>query len=405
MVIMTDALPQYGTYSETGPYDSTDHSTYYRYANAVCNLCDTLDTRYRIFTMGFFHSLGEDEKDFAADLLDRIQNCGYYEVTELDKLTSSFGSIAGAIVNPGETETENEKPTESETGSEKPTETETEKTPQPDITKPVETEKPAETTKPVETEKPATTMPPSEKDPGQTESTIQKETEKPVSTGKKQTIKASNLVISDGKTKTIKAAAKTKLTYRSSDSSIAKVTSKGVVKGLKPGKAVITIRASASKKYASAKKTITVTVTAVKNKTYKVGSYKYKVTNTTRGSGAVTLTSAAKSRIKKVTVPSTVKIGTVTYKVTAIGSSAFAKNTSLKEVTIGKNVKSIGSKAFYNCKKLTKMTISSSKITSVGGNSFKGVSSKAKIKVPSRKKAAYKKLFRKRGLSSKVKIY
>lgn len=322
MVIMTDALPQYGTYSETGPYDSTDHSTYYRYANAVCNLCDTLDTRYRIFTMGFFHSLGEDEKDFAADLLDRIQNCGYYEVTELDKLTSSFGSIAGAIVNPGETETENEKPTE----------TETEKTPQPDITKPVETEKPAETTKPVETEKPATTMPPSEKDPGQTESTIQKETEKPVSTGKKQTIKASNLVISDGKTKTIKAAAKTKLTYRSSDSSIAKVTSKGVVKGLKPGKAVITIRASASKKYASAKKTITVTVTAVKNKTYKVGSYKYKVTNTTRGSGAVTLTSAAKSRIKKVTVPSTVKIGTVTYKVTAIGSSAFTKNTSLKEV-------------------------------------------------------------------------
>ena len=43
-------------------------------------------------------------------------------------------------------------------------------------------------------------------------------------------------------------------------------------------------------------------------------------------------------------------------------------------------------------------------ILTIGKNAFKGVSSKITIKVPKGKAKAYKALFRKKGLSKKVKV-
>ena len=111
-------------------------------------------------------------------------------------------------------------------------------------------------------------------------------------------------------------------------------------------------------------------------------------------------------KLKKATIPSQIKIGNVTYKVTAIGGNAFKKCKNLTSITIEKNVSKIGSKAFYNCKKLKNIKIKSKKLTlkKVGKSAFKSINKKAKITVPKTKKKSYKKILVKRGLSKKAKI-
>ncbi|MCD7709196.1 MAG: leucine-rich repeat domain-containing protein [Clostridiales bacterium] len=105
----------------------------------------------------------------------------------------------------------------------------------------------------------------------------------------------------------------------------------------------------------------------------------------------------------KATIPATVTYGGTKYKVTAIAANAFSGNKNITSVTIGKNVKKIGNKAFKGCKKLKTVKINSTKLTSVGKNAFKGISSSAKIKVPSDYKKAYKKLLTASGYTGKVK--
>ena len=78
--------------------------------------------------------------------------------------------------------------------------------------------------------------------------------------------------------------------------------------------------------------------------------------------------------------------------------------TKVKKVTIGSNVTSIGAQAFYGCKKLKQITISSKKLTKVGKKAFKGITKNAKIKVPKKKLKAYKKLLKNKGQGSGVTI-
>ena len=157
-------------------------------------------------------------------------------------------------------------------------------------------------------------------------------------------------------------------------------------------------------------------------------------------------------KAKTVSIPATVKIDGVTYKVTkvddnafknnktvtkvtvgsnikTIGKNAFSGATKLKTVSIGKNVTEIGANAFKGCSSLTSVTLPSKatkiganafngckklktiKITStklssktVAKNAFKGLTKDTTIKVPKKKLSAYKKLFKQKGLSSKVKV-
>lgn len=87
------------------------------------------------------------------------------------------------------------------------------------------------------------------------------------------------------------------------------------------------------------------------------------------------------------------KILNKTYKVTAINKSAFKSNKKIKTVTIGENVTTIGKDAFNGCKNLKTITIKSKNLKTVGGNAIKNMNKSAKIKVPSSKVNAYKKLF------------
>lgn len=132
------------------------------------------------------------------------------------------------------------------------------------------------------------------------------------------------------------------------------------------------------------------------------------------------------SSVKTITVPSSVRINGVSYKVTRIANNAFANCKSLTKVTIPSSVTSIGQKAFANCTKLkavtipakvTKIeksafsgckslktvTIKSTKVKTIGKSAFKGIAKKSVVKTPKSKKTAYKKLLKKSGYTKTVK--
>ncbi len=135
----------------------------------------------------------------------------------------------------------------------------------------------------------------------------------------------------------------------------------------------------------------------------------YKVTKagTTDGKvGTVEYVKPVNKKKKTVSIPATIKVDGIKYKVTGIASKAFRNNKNITKVTIGKYVQKIGSGAFYKCKKLKNITIKTKKlnIKRVGKSAFKGIHSKATIKVPKSKYKAYKKLLKKKGVGKKVKF-
>ena len=110
------------------------------------------------------------------------------------------------------------------------------------------------------------------------------------------------------------------------------------------------------------------------------GSASYTVTSIT--SNTVTYEESNKNAAT-VKIPDTVKIGGKTYKVTAIASSAFKGDKTVKSITIGSNVKTIGSNAFKNCTNLTKVAIGKN-VTKIGASAFYGCSKLTSIVIPSK---------------------
>lgn len=89
-----------------------------------------------------------------------------------------------------------------------------------------------------------------------------------------------------------------------------------------------------------------------------------------------------------------------------IGSKAFAGTKVLRTITLGTSVEKIGSYAFANSRDLKVLKIKTTKLTSktLSKKTFAGITSKTTVKVPKSKLSAYKKLFRKCGLSKNVKV-
>ena len=114
----------------------------------------------------------------------------------------------------------------------------------------------------------------------------------------------------------------------------------------------------------------------------------------------------ANKKAKKVTVPSTITVNGVKYQVTSIAAKAFANNKKLTKVVIPASVRSIGKQAFSGCKNLKSITIKTTYLTkkSVGAKAFKGIHSKATIKVPKKQKKAYQKFLKTKGIGKGVKI-
>ena len=119
----------------------------------------------------------------------------------------------------------------------------------------------------------------------------------------------------------------------------------------------------------------------------------------------VSYTGAKKTKTS-LTVPSKVKIGKKTYKVTKLADYALKGNKKLKNLTLPKDCNYIGTEAFAGCTKLKTLTIKSKKLTTktVADNAFKGISKKTVIRVPKSKVDTYRNLFREKGLNKKVKM-
>ena len=108
---------------------------------------------------------------------------------------------------------------------------------------------------------------------------------------------------------------------------------------------------------------------AVLNEEAPAGDNMYKVTDpATDGTGTVTFTGVVTKK-SSVSIPSTVEIKGSIYKVVRIGYKAFYKNTTIKTLSIGSNVKYIDSYAFYGCKNLTKVS-GGKNLLSIGTKAF-----------------------------------
>lgn len=156
---------------------------------------------------------------------------------------------------------------------------------------------------------------------------------------------------------------------------------------------------------------------------------KVKVTSSNQKNPTVAYVKTTNKKATKISIPDTVKINNITYKVTSIANKAFMGNKKIKTATTGKYVTSIGKYAFKNCtglrtvnkksksfkkigayafsgcKRLTKITLKSTKLTksSVGKNALKGTNKKLVIKVPKNKVTTYKNYFKKKG-NTKVRV-
>jgi hypothetical protein len=136
------------------------------------------------------------------------------------------------------------------------------------------------------------------------------------------------------------------------------------------------------------------TVDSDNGKEFTKGNGKYKILDAASKTAAYT--GAVKSSSNVVipaTVTSSVTGKNVTYKVVAIADGALKNNKKVKTAIVGSNVATIGKEAFMGCTHLKRITIKSAVLKKAGKNALKGVRSSCVLKVPAKKKTAYKKLF------------
>ena len=95
--------------------------------------------------------------------------------------------------------------------------------------------------------------------------------------------------------------------------------------------------------------------------------------------GVVTLTSFEASE-SLITIPDEITANGVTIPVAAILKGTFKNNTTIINVTIGRNVTVIGSKAFYGAKNLKSILVYGD-LEKVGKGAFKGIAKDALIKI------------------------
>ena len=171
--------------------------------------------------------------------------------------------------------------------------------------------------------------------------------------------------------------------FASTDESVVRVASCGnsvIVTGVSEGKAQIVCMCYLDEERKI--KTIDVTVTKDGKMPQKVetvsigekaavGKLNYKVTSITQKGGTVAVTGLqSKAKPSSLVIPSQIKWKGKSYKVTEITKNAFASHKTIKEVRIGKNVKKIGDKAFYQCTLLKKVTYKNKKAPKLGKNVY-----------------------------------
>ena len=143
---------------------------------------------------------------------------------------------------------------------------------------------------------------------------------------------------------------------------------------------------------------------AKKNTQLTKGTAVYKVTVSDVQDPKVRYVSNTNAAATSVSIPSTVTINGVKYKVTRIDANAFASNANLKSVTIGSNVVAISSKAFYKCKNLSKVKINSKNLTSISSKAFYGIKNNATFYAYRSKLKSYQSKIKKSGINTTIRL-
>ena len=125
---------------------------------------------------------------------------------------------------------------------------------------------------------------------------------------------------------------------------------------------------------------------------YTVGGNQYTVLK----AGLTVRFSKANPKAKTVTIPNTIKVNGISYKVAEVGANAFKNNKKVKKVTIGANVVKIANKAFNKCPSLKNVIIKTTLLTkkTASKKCFSKVHKKMVIKVPKKVKKSYVKIFK-----------
>lgn len=125
---------------------------------------------------------------------------------------------------------------------------------------------------------------------------------------------------------------------------------------------------------------------------YTVGGNQYTVLK----AGLSVRFSKANPKAKTVTIPNTITVNGISYKVAEVGANAFKNNKKVKKVTIGANVVKIANKAFNKCPSLRNVIIKTTLLTkkTASKKCFNKVHKKMVIKVPKKVKKSYTKIFK-----------
>ena len=125
---------------------------------------------------------------------------------------------------------------------------------------------------------------------------------------------------------------------------------------------------------------------------YTVGGNQYTVLK----AGLSVRFSKANPKAKTATIPNTITVDGISYKVAEIGANAFNNNKKIKKVTIGANVVKIANKAFNKCPSLRNVIIKTTLLTkkTASKKCFSKVQKKMVIKVPKKVKKSYAKIFK-----------
>ena len=113
---------------------------------------------------------------------------------------------------------------------------------------------------------------------------------------------------------------------------------------------------------------------------FKKSKFEYKILTVQGKAGTLQLVRPIKKTYKKLSIPKTVKYRGIIFTVSAIAKDAFKNNKNLKSITIGGGVTEIGARAFYGCKKLSRLNLKGVKLKKVGPKAFKKTNGKLRIK-------------------------
>ena len=121
---------------------------------------------------------------------------------------------------------------------------------------------------------------------------------------------------------------------------------------------------------------------------------------------AVMYTMPMDRSVKTISIPESIEYEGVTYAVTEIRKKAFLGCKNATKIVIPKSVEKLGTKLFGGCVKLKSIVFKTTKLksSSVASLAFRVVPKNVKIKVPKKKKKAYKSFFPKKGLRKGIRI-